>query len=263
MPKLHYTLLGERADIFICHGILGSGSNWRTFARLLQSAHPNRGIALIDLRNHGSSPAGQPPHTIEACANDLIELTAELGVPKIIIGHSFGGKVALCYAHKTRPLQAWILDSPPGTLAEKPTDQSQVLEVIEALAKVPLPLQHRRDLVDILTQQGFTKAIAQWLTTNLKRGADGFIFRFSLPVIRELINDYFGYDGWPILEQPKSDIHVVRAQDSDRWSTHSLARLATLDRQQVHVLPQAGHWVHVDNPKGLYNILNRYFPPSV
>ena len=260
MARLHHILLGTQPDIFLCHGILGSGQNWRSFARLLRQKYPKLGIALIDLRNHGKSEKGQSPHSIQSCAQDLINLAQEIGTPKIIIGHSFGGKVVLEYARREKPLQAWILDSPPGTLAEKPADKSEVLHVIEALEKVPLPLEKRKDLVDFLMMQGCSRAVAQWMTTNLRHSDEGYAFRFSLPIIRELIFDYFRYDGWPILEAGQQDIHIVRAQNSDRWSPIAISRLANLRSECVHILPRAAHWVHVDNPQGLCTLLMRYFP---
>lgn len=70
----------------------------------------------------------------------------------------------------------------------------------------------------------------------------------------------------PLLEDvPKStEIAIVRAEKSDRWNTDVLRQLETLASKQVdeskgkvsvHVLPNAGHWVHVDNPKGLLEIV--------
>ena len=259
---LNYSLLSDQADIYICHGILGSGQNWRTFARKLQNVYPDYGIALIDLRNHGRSPVHNPPHTIHACAQDLIALQKQIGIPKIVIGHSFGGKVVLEYARMQAFQQLWMLDSPPGTLEEKPSDQSEVLQVIEALKKVPIPLEKRKDLSDFLMSMGFSRAIANWMTTNVKREEDGYVFRFDLSVIEELISDYFQYDGWSLLEKPphKCDIHVVRAQDSNRWSDVSIQKLNSLQHTSVHLLPRAGHWVHVDNPNGLCSLFARFFP---
>ena len=260
---LNYSVLGEQADIFLCHGIMGSGQNWRTFARSLQEVRPEYGIALIDLRNHGRSPVGSAPHTIRSCAEDLVDLEKELGKPKIVIGHSFGGKVALDYAVLRSPQQLWMLDSPPGTLKDKPEDQSEVLQVISALQRVPVPLEKRKDLVDFLMVQGFSRAISNWMTTNLKRGEDGYGFRFSLPVIEELLTDYFQYDGWNVLERENqdTDVRVVYAQNSDRWTDDSRKRTLALSDAGVgvHCLPRAGHWVHVDNPKGLRNIFDRFF----
>lgn len=259
---LNYSVLGERADIFLCHGILGSGQNWRTYANALREIRGEYGIALIDLRNHGRSPIGDAPHTIESCAQDLIDLEQELGKPKIVIGHSFGGKVALAYAQKRIPEQLWMLDSPPGTLSEKPSDQSEVLSVISTLREVPVPLEKRKDLHDFLLVHGFSQTIASWMTTNLKKGEDGYVFRFSIPVIEELIHDYFQYDGWPFLEHPPEncDIRIVKGQKSDRWTDVSLEKLQEIQRDSVtvHILPRAGHWVHVDNPKGLCSLMERF-----
>lgn len=45
-----------------------------------------------------------------------------------------------------------------------------------------------------------------------------------------------------------------------RWSEKAIQKLAQLDRGpggavQIHVLENAGHWLHVDNPKGLTALL--------
>jgi pimeloyl-ACP methyl ester carboxylesterase len=63
-----------------------------------------------------------------------------------------------------------------------------------------------------------------------------------------------------------TDIGIVRAKKSDRWYPEILSRLEetvqanTIPRQNVgtlsyHVLENAGHWLHVDNPNGLIEIL--------
>lgn len=71
---------------------------------------------------------------------------------------------------------------------------------------------------------------------------------------------------WSLLEHPPKgmEIDIVRAENSDRWDQDTVQRLENLaSRKQddsegkvaVHVLPKAGHWVHVDNPRGLVQIL--------
>lgn len=60
------------------------------------------------------------------------------------------------------------------------------------------------------------------------------------------------------------EINFVRAENSDRWEPDTVQRLESLAARErdgsegkvaVHVLPKAGHWVHVDNPKGLVQIM--------
>jgi pimeloyl-ACP methyl ester carboxylesterase len=75
-----------------------------------------------------------------------------------------------------------------------------------------------------------------------------------------LIRDYFQWDGWPVLLAPrvKPAIHVVRAERSDRWDDATLARSATVPAgipTSLHMLPDAGHWLHADNPKALLTLL--------
>lgn len=73
-------------------------------------------------------------------------------------------------------------------------------------------------------------------------------------------------DYWPVLEHtPKGmEIAIVRAEKSDRWDPDVIQQLEHVaskrDREtegkvSLHVLPNAGHWVHVDNPKGLLEIV--------
>ena len=77
------------------HGILGSGANWRTFARRFVEAKPTWRAVLVDLRKHGASQDFPAPHTLVACADDLRALEKSIGRFDGVLGHSFGGKVAL------------------------------------------------------------------------------------------------------------------------------------------------------------------------
>eukprot|EP00277_Geminigera_cryophila_P017026 CAMPEP_0179457796 /NCGR_PEP_ID=MMETSP0799-20121207/41490_1 /TAXON_ID=46947 /ORGANISM="Geminigera cryophila, Strain CCMP2564" /LENGTH=179 /DNA_ID=CAMNT_0021258693 /DNA_START=375 /DNA_END=911 /DNA_ORIENTATION=- len=86
----------------IVHGILGTGRNWVPFTRKLLSHFPDYQFILVDMRGHGESHAPgkfgthNSDHTVDVCAQDLENLCKHLGcAPDVVIGHSFGGKVAL------------------------------------------------------------------------------------------------------------------------------------------------------------------------
>ena len=240
----------------ICHGILGSRRNWRSFARGLSAALPGWRMVLVDLRGHGDSAALGPPYTVAQCAADV----AALGIdPEVIIGHSFGGKVVLSYTAKLPAAlqQTWVLDAIPSP-SPGDEDAQEVSRVIAALRAIP-PLERRTDLVGILTGMGFSETLARWMTTNLQRTPDGLRWRFDLSAIAALITDYFALDLWDVLETPTSDleIHVVRALHSERWTPDVLQRFDDLSLSSdvtLHDL-DAGHWVHVDNPAGLIQIM--------
>ena len=260
---LHYSVLkSDREDalnVFVCHGILGSGQNWRSFARQLQIIRPDLNIILIDLRCHGRSPPQLPPHTVDACARDLFRLSGHVGDPDVVIGHSFGGKVALALIRYLSPKQVWVLDSPPGPLSDRPEDRHEVSNVISALSSVQIPLKKRSDLKHLLVSSGYSDAIANWMTTNLKKSADGYIWRFDLQGVERLISDYFRQDLWSLIETKQdTEIHLVIAQNSDRWSDSIVDRLNGQNSTKVHTLPRSGHWVHVDNPEGLLEMFDRF-----
>src|SRR5690606_2906740 len=81
------------AWLLLTHGIYGAGGNWRAIARKLVERRPDWGVVLVDLRQHGRSDAGEPPHTLDAAAGDLRALADQLGGSEAMAGHSFGGTV--------------------------------------------------------------------------------------------------------------------------------------------------------------------------
>lgn len=248
---------------FFLHGILGSRGNWRGFARKLVEQHPDWRVVTIDLRGHGESHGAPGPHTVAACAADLRRLAGHLGLrPEAVVGHSFGGKVALMYAreHGSGLKAVWSLDSPPGADRSR-GDDHQVARVIAAIRSTPMPAPHRRAVIGHFEQAGFDAAIAGWMTTNLRRAADGFRWRFDLGVIDPLLSDYRALDLYPFIMRPPSTlaVHLVLGGRSDRWAQGEGARLAAMDRVAVHWLPDAGHWVHIDDPTGLRAALSATF----
>lgn len=259
------------------HGALGSGSNLRSLASKLTKLRPEYRICLVDLRHHGDSQGAPPPNTLAACAGDLAALIAELQQePQVILGHSFGGKTALMFAQlfPGRARQIWVLDSNPGS--QEPTATNEVIRVIQAVRSTTTPAADRAHVVAELVGQGLSSGTANWLATNLQRQPEGFVWRFNLDAIYELMLDYFRVDLWKVLESgaADSDFRVVVAERSDRWAPENRARLETMletvranhDREptvrasgtvELHIVPNAGHWLHVDNPAFLLELIRQ------
>jgi pimeloyl-ACP methyl ester carboxylesterase len=137
---------------------------------------------------------------------------------------------------------------------------------VEALARVRVPLQRRADIVPLLRAEGLSTGLANWMTTNLERTDDGYRWAFELERIQALLVDYAAVDLWPYLEgrsQARLDLHVVVAERSERLDESVRARLLHLEQQRrlrYHLLPAAGHWLHVDNPGGLLEMIARELP---
>ncbi|GAB4833363.1 hypothetical protein Ancab_031606 [Ancistrocladus abbreviatus] len=275
------------STVFVLHGLLGSGRNWRSFSRSLASYLSSNSpssiewrMVLVDLRNHGKSTEFKgldPPHDMVNTAKDLVDLVKSQGWawPDVIIGHSMGGKVALQLADSCRngdyggsvelPKQLWILDSVPGTLSPENSD-GEVEKVLQTLQSLPSPIPSRRWLVDHMLKLGFSKSLSEWIGSNLNKSGDQQTWAFNLDAAIQMFNSYREMDYWSLLEHPPKgmEISFVRAEKSDRWDLDVIQRLESLSSKgadgsegkfSLHVLPNAGHWVQVDNPKGLLEII--------
>ncbi|PIN24635.1 putative alpha/beta hydrolase [Handroanthus impetiginosus] len=267
---------------FVLHGLLGSGRNWRSFSRSLASylSYAQWRMVLVDLRNHGRSAEIEgllPPHNLENAAKDLANLVRSEGWdwPDVVIGHSLGGKVALQFAKScdnghygddvSLPKQLWVLDSVPGKVIQENGD-GEVEKVLRTLQSLPSTIPSRKWLVDHMLKLGFSKSLSEWIGSNLKKSGERETWAFNLDGAVQMFNSYREADYLPLLEHtPKGmEISIVRAEKSDRWSRDVIQQLDHLASKQVdeaegkvsvHVLPNAGHWVHVDNPKGLLEIV--------
>ena len=275
VPK--YTLVGEASAPklgLLLHGALGSGNNLRSLAIKLGKLRPEYRFCLVDLRHHGESQGAPAPNTLEACARDLSALIEQLGQePEVIAGHSFGGKTALMFAQlfPGRTRQIWVLDSNPGS--QEPSSANEVIRVIQAVRSTTTPARDRANVVAELGAQGLSSGTSNWLATNLVRQPEGFVWRFNLDAIYELMLDYFRVDLWPVLESraTSADFRVVVAEPSDRWAPENRARLQALvdtvaqpeisvrsgGTVALHIVPNAGHWLHVDNPAFLLELMGQ------
>lgn len=251
----------DRAALFL-HGILGTGMNLRPVAQAFVKADPRYEAVLVDLRQHGRSQGFPAPHTIAACAADLAALEHSLALPvKAAVGHSFGGKVALAYLSSHPALERVVsLDSGPGARPDR-EGSADTDVVLATLARAPARFAKRDDFVEFVKSEGHSRMVADWLAMNLERDADGFRLRTDLASIHALLDDYFTVDLWPALEQSSAAIDVVIGDRSGVWSEAERTRLRALEassagRVRAHVIPDAGHWVHVEAPAAVASVVS-------
>jgi esterase len=250
----------ERWMLFL-HGILGSGANWRTFARQIVAARPTWGGVLVDLRLHGESQGMAPPHTVAAAARDVAELAATLPGPvRGVLAHSFGGKVALSYArdHGASLDELIIVDATPGPRPDGRGSES-TRHIVELLTTLPPELADRSAFTSWIEERGVSRPIAMWLAMNVRpiAGTSRYTFRVDVAGIRAMLEDYFASDLWPVLESPPGHVRttLVIGGRSDVVDAADRARAAACPRATVRVIPEAGHWVHADAPDALRDVV--------
>ena len=223
--------------------------------------------------------------------------------PDAVLGHSFGGKVALtyladCQKHSRKvPEQVWVLDALPGTseLASSPdtkkssrdtltchpivqnkgaTDYAKreltasIENILPKLKEIPLPIRNKKTLISDLQAKGVGLGEAQWLTTNLRlvsESPESYVWKMDVQVIEQLFESFLTTDLWPVVQNPPADVelHFVRAERSKMWSPQVVEKFEHLVSHAVHLhlLEKADHWVHIDNPTGLLDIIQANFNP--
>lgn len=137
---------------------------------------------------------------------------------------------------------------------------------MQTLQNLPPIVPSRKWLVNHMIELGFSKSFSEWIGSNLKKSGDQETWAFNLNGAVEMFKSYRKKSYWSLLEHPpkEMEIAIVRAENSDRWDPETVQRLESLDARErggsegkvaVHVLPKSGHWVHVDNPRGLLEIV--------
>lgn len=85
--------------LFILHGLLSQGRNWRSFA-LNDEIGKRRNSHLLDIRNHGESDHHESMLYAEQ-AGDVLRYADKKGIEKLtIMGHNVGAKIAMAFACK-------------------------------------------------------------------------------------------------------------------------------------------------------------------
>ncbi len=272
--------VGPERWIYFLHGIFGAGRNWGSVARRLARERPGTGAVLVDLRQHGGSQGFAPPHTITAAAADVARLARDSARPVAeILGHSFGGKVALQLLRDGAAAQAgddrradgdadgggdggvaraWIVDSTPASYAGPRGSAWQMLATLRSL---PARFDSRGALVAALGARGVAAPTAQWMATNLQRAADGgYVWRFDLDAMEALLRDFFRVDLWDVVESPPAacTIHFVKAAESGVLDDAAVRRIRAAGERTGRVrldVVAGGHWLNADNPEAVLDLL--------
>lgn len=238
------------------HGIYGRGRNWQAIARAIGAARSDYACWLVDLPYHGDSPPAVHGDTVAGLALDVITWMRDRAVTAAaVLGHSYGGKVALAIAdqQRHRPLQIWVIDSTPEV---KPPSGS-AWAMLGLIRSLPPRFASRDEATQALVAGGYSLSVAQWMATNLARAADGFRWKLDFDAMERLLNDFFRADLWHVVESAAAghEIHFLKASESSAISAAAVARIeAAAPNVHLHHR-QGGHWLHAESPQVVAELL--------
>jgi esterase len=250
--NLYFDTLGSGPPLLVLHGFLGSGENWRTVLKPF-AAHYT--LYFIDLRNHGRSPHAAP-HTYPTLAEDVYALLQAQGLsePVTVLGHSMGGKVAatLALTHPDAVQQLVVVDM---SLSRNAPSHQNILAGMLALAATPVANRGEADAV--LAQHDIHPVTRQFLLKSFARNeaTGGYSWRVNLPVLQEFYEDILaGVDDLP--GSYTGPTAFIRGASSDYLSDTDFEKARThFPSAVLYTVPDAGHWVHAENPAGFQQAL--------
>lgn len=249
-------------DLVMLHGIYGRGRNWQAVARAIVAARSDVASWLVDLPHHGNSGAGRHGDTVDGLALDVIDWARTAGVsPRTVLGHSYGGKVALAMAAHLRgvPLQVWVIDSTPDI---KPPSGS-AWEMLQAVRALPDRFASREAAQQALVAHGYELPVAQWMTTNLVRDGESFRWQLDFDVMERLLDDFFVTPMWEVIESPdpQHEIHIVKATRSSVIAPDTEARIRAAAGAGIHLHErEGGHWIHAERPDVIAALVLLHLP---
>ncbi len=114
----------------------GWGQNIQMMMGLAKPFTKKYNVLIIDLPGFGQSDEPESVWSIYDYADMVEEMLKNLKINKpILVGHSFGGKISLCYAIKYNPKKIVLLASPFRKKIKKPTLK---MKIYKSVKKIPL-----------------------------------------------------------------------------------------------------------------------------
>ena len=250
---LYSKIEGSGKPLLILHGFLGMSDNWKTLGT--QFGTEGFQVHMIDLRNHGRSLHSEE-FTYEMMVQDIFEYCHANNLENInIIGHSMGGKVAMFVAttHPELVNKLIVADIGPKFYPQHHQDILAGLNAVD-FSKKPT----RNEVEEIMSQYIPDFGTRQFLMKSLYWQEPGQLaFRFNLEVFNKKM-DEIGVPLPPnaVFEKPTL---FIRGENSNYVLDSDFEGIKQhFPNFTIETIPNAGHWLHAENPVLFYQISSSF-----
>ncbi|WP_101524815.1 alpha/beta fold hydrolase [Nocardioides houyundeii] len=260
-----YVMMGSGPALLLLHGL---GCDHRTWLPVLESLATSYTVIAPDLLGHGASDKPRADYSLGGYANGMRDLLTVLGVEKVtVVGHSFGGGVAMQFAYQYPERTERIVLVASGGLGP---------EVTPVIRAITLPGFHQ--VMGALTLPGVRHASGTFLRLLSSTG---------LPRTRDLDEVAAVYESFADSRARTATRHVVRAVVDLKGQVVTMADRAYLTSQvpmcvvwgrddhvipvrhaanagvlapsaRVEVLDDCGHFPHKDHPERFVQIVDDF-----
>lgn len=249
-----FRLQGSGPALLLLHGLGCDSSTWLP---VMPELAKHFTVIAPDLLGHGESDKPDADYSLGGYANGMRDLLTVLGVDRAtVIGHSFGGGVAMQFAYQFPERTERVILASTGGLGREVSPLIRMLTVpgvghlvgvaawrpwrpliagsMRGLSKLPLPLT--RDLEEVARiyesmADASTRVAVQRVTRHVLDWRGQFVTMTDRSYLARLM---------PVMVVWGRDDMVIPARHAESAPTQV---------QDVHVLEDSGHFPHKDHPE--------------
>ena len=260
-----FVKVGTGPALLLLHGL---GCNHTTWLPVIATLSRRYTVIAPDLLGHGRSAKPRADYSVGGYANGVRDLLTVLGIDKVtVVGHSFGGGVAMQFAYQFPERTERMVLVAPGGLGP---------DVTAAIRAITLPGFHQ--MMGLVTLPGVRHATQAGLralamsgiprTRDLDEVAE-IVGSFRDPqarrAIRHVVSAVVDWRGQIItmldrayLTQAMPMCVIWGTEDSVIPVKHAAIASEFAPGATVEVIPDAGHFPHKDHPQRFVKILEEF-----
>ncbi|NUR06396.1 MAG: alpha/beta fold hydrolase [Nocardioidaceae bacterium] len=260
-----FVKVGRGPALLLLHGLGCDHTTWLPVVAALSRRYT---VIAPDLLGHGRSDKPRADYSVGGYANGMRDLLTVLGIDKVtVVGHSFGGGVAMQFAYQFPERTERMVLVAPGGLGP---------EVSPAIRAITLPGFHQA--MGVVTLPG----VRQLTTTGMRMLArsglsqardldevaevvDSFRDPRARAAIRHVVSAVVDWRGQIVtmtdrayLTQAMPMCVVWGTEDAVIPAKHARVAAELAPGAVVEVIPNAGHFPHKDHPQRFVKILDEF-----
>ena len=230
--NINYIQYGSGSDVVLLHGW---GQNIAMMKPIGDRLQKNHRITILDFPGFGESEEPKTALTVYDYCEILEELLKKLKVKKpVIMGHSFGGRIAIIYASRNEVEKVVLFGSPCIRKEVKP---SLKLRMLKSLKKIP----------GINKLEGFAK---KHMGSRDYKNASEIMKKILVNVVNEDLSECAKKINVPTLL-----IWGDRDTEAPVEDAKELEKI--IPDAGLIVLPNSTHYAYLENLPQVINILDR------
>lgn len=231
--NINYIQYGSGSDVVLLHGWGQNIAMMRPIGDRLQKHHR---ITILDFPGFGESEEPKAALTVYDYCEILEELLKKLNVKKpVVMGHSFGGRIAIIYASRNEVDKVVLFGSPCIRKEEQP---SLKLKMLRSLKKIP----------GINKLEGFAK---NHMGSRDYKNASEIMKKILVNVVNEDLSECAKKINVPTLL-----IWGDRDTEAPVEDAKELEKI--IPDAGLIILPNSTHYAYLENLPQVINILNNF-----